>query len=165
MHRDCANPFFMLVTQSLRSRVSHPIKTKKHPPIIIMLPPDSSIEQTSTWTKYNRRLCDQCQGTCCSLAVEVKASDLLRMEVTDQFELEENPKKIAKRLKKEGLIEHFRQKDGIFTLARMANGDCIYLHPKTRRCTIYPQRPDTCRNHPQVGPRPGYCAFKAKSTP
>ncbi|MCF5394086.1 YkgJ family cysteine cluster protein, partial [Pseudomonas syringae] len=22
--------------------------------------------------------------------------------------------------------------------------------------------PDTCRNHPKVGPRPGYCAYKPK---
>ncbi|MCK5516299.1 MAG: YkgJ family cysteine cluster protein, partial [Desulfobulbaceae bacterium] len=37
--------------------------------------------------------------------------------------------------------------------------DCLYLDQKTRRCTIYTKRPDTCRNHPQIGPRPGYCAF------
>ena len=28
---------------------------------------------------------------------------------------------------------------------------------KTRRCTVYDKRPNTCRKHPQVGPRPGYC--------
>jgi Fe-S-cluster containining protein len=44
----------------------------------------------------------------------------------------------------------------------MASGDCIFLDTGTRRCTIYRQRPETCRNHPQVGPKPGYCAFRKK---
>jgi hypothetical protein len=44
----------------------------------------------------------------------------------------------------------------------MAGGDCIFLDCRTRRCTIYPLRPETCRNHPQVGPRSGYCAFRKK---
>jgi Fe-S-cluster containining protein len=28
---------------------------------------------------------------------------------------------------------------------------------------VYERRPDTCRNHPQVGPRPGYCAFRRRA--
>lgn len=87
-------------------------------------------------------------------------TDLVRMGVIDEFDLEEEPKKIAKRLKKEHIIEHFYAKAGLFTLTRMANGDCLYLNQKTRRCTIYQQRPDTCRNHPQIGPRPGFCAYQ-----
>jgi len=53
--------------------------------------------------------------------------------------------------------------DGIFTLTRMANGDCLYLDRQTRLCTVYAKRPDTCRNHPRIGPRPGYCAYQQKS--
>jgi Fe-S-cluster containining protein len=48
----------------------------------------------------------------------------------------------------------------MFTLARRANDDCIYLDGHSRRCTIYERRPRTCRNHPAIGPRPGYCAFR-----
>ncbi len=44
----------------------------------------------------------------------------------------------------------------------MSNNDCLYLDRKSRLCTIYDKRPDTCRNHPKVGPRPGYCAYKPK---
>lgn len=115
-----------------------------------------------TWVKYRGKMCTECDAGCCSLPVEVKASDLIRMEFMDEFELSENPKQIAKRLRKEGVIEHFHQKTGIFTLSRMANGDCCFLDPVLRRCTIYPRRPDTCRNHPQVGPRSGYCAFNKR---
>ncbi|MFO6335145.1 YkgJ family cysteine cluster protein, partial [Pseudomonas aeruginosa] len=36
------------------------------------------------------------------------------------------------------------------------------LDRKTRLCTIYARRPDTCRNHPRIGPRPGYCAYRPR---
>ncbi len=84
------------------------------------------------------------------------------MELVDVFEARDPAKEIAKRLRKRGLIEHFNFKSEIFTLARLANDDCIFLDQKTRRCTIYTKRPDTCRNHPRVGPRPGYCAYRRK---
>jgi uncharacterized protein len=94
--------------------------------------------------------------------VEVKIADLVRMQLLDAFEAEEPPKALAKKLKKSGVVEHFNFARGIFTLTRMANNDCIYLDGKTRRCTIYEKRPETCRNHPIIGPRPGYCAYRIK---
>ena len=97
------------------------------------------------------------------MPVEVRIDDLIRMGLVDEFEREEPAKKIAKRLDKAGLIEHFNFKNEIYTLQRKSNGDCQYLHPSTRLCTIYDKRPNTCRNHPQVGPRPGYCAYRPRS--
>jgi Fe-S-cluster containining protein len=123
----------------------------------------ADIDNIATWAKYNAKLCELCKATCCSLPVEVKAKDLVRMELVDEFELQDNSKKIAKRLMKERVVEHFHAKSETFTLARMANGDCLYLDHHSRRCTIYGKRPDTCRNHPQVGPRSGYCAFQNKT--
>lgn len=122
----------------------------------------ANVEDLTTWIKYKKKMCDHCKGTCCSLPVEVKAEDLVRLEVIDSFELEENMKRIFKRLSKEQLVEHYHAKTETFTLARMANGDCLYLDSATRRCTVYEKRPDTCRNHPQIGPRSGYCAFIPK---
>ena len=85
-----------------------------------------------------------------------------RLELVDPFEAEhEEPKQIAKRLQKAGLIERFNFKNNIFTLARRANGDCSNLDATTRRCTVYDKRPNTCRLHPQVGPKPGYCPYGA----
>ena len=34
------------------------------------------------------------------------------------------------------------------SLREHANGDCVYLDPQTRRCTIYPVRPIQCRTWP-----------------
>jgi Fe-S-cluster containining protein len=123
----------------------------------------ADIDNTATWAKYNKRLCDHCSACCCSLPVEVKPADLVRMQLIDEFELEEDPKYIAKRLMKQRVVEHFHAKSRTFTLARMASGDCVFLDSRTRRCIIYATRPETCRNHPQVGPRPGYCPFNRKT--
>ena len=96
------------------------------------------------------------------MPVETRLSDLIRLELVAEFERGEPPKNIAKRLMKEGVVERFNQKSGIFTLTRMGNNDCYFLDRKSRLCTVYDKRPETCRNHPRIGPRPGYCAFKPK---
>jgi Fe-S-cluster containining protein len=120
------------------------------------------VDRPETWTKYRSGLCDGCAANCCTMPVEVKLPDLIRLGLVDAFEAEHEPaKQIAKRLAKAGLIEHFNFKNSIFTLARRASGDCHYLDAVTRRCTVYERRPSTCRLHPQVGPRPGHCPYGA----
>ncbi len=119
----------------------------------------ANVDDLNSWVKYRRKLCRSCKGSCCSLEVEVKAKDLIRMGLMDSFELEEDLKTVAKRLRKGHVISRFHQKTEKFSLARLANGDCIYLDQQTRRCSIYSSRPDTCREHPHVGPRPGYCPY------
>ncbi|WP_312246323.1 YkgJ family cysteine cluster protein [Stutzerimonas nitrititolerans] len=120
-------------------------------------------DRLETWARYSNGLCRDCRATCCTLPVEVRIDDLIRLEVVDPFERDEPPRNIARRLSKAGIVEHFNQKHGIFTLTRLANGDCLYLDRQTRLCTVYAKRPDTCRNHPRVGPRPGYCAYQQKT--
>jgi Fe-S-cluster containining protein len=121
-----------------------------------------NVDNCDTWTRYRSGLCNSCAANCCTMPVEVKLPDLVRLELVDPFEAEhEEPKAIAKRLLKAGLIEHFNFKNSIFTLSRRANGDCANLDAKTRRCTVYEKRPNTCRLHPQVGPKPGYCPYGA----
>lgn len=121
------------------------------------------VDRLETWTRYRNGLCDSCVANCCTMPVEVKLADLVRLGLVDPFEAEhEAPKQIAKRLAKAGLIDHFNFKNEIYTLARRASGDCSFLDATTRRCTVYEQRPDTCRKHPQVSPRPGYCPYGAK---
>ena len=120
------------------------------------------VDNCNTWTRYKSGLCNSCAANCCTMPVEVKLADLVRLELVDPFEAEhEEHKQIAKRLQKSGLIERFNFKNNIFTLARRANGDCSNLDAKTRRCTVYDKRPNTCRLHPQVGPKPGYCPYGA----
>ncbi len=118
------------------------------------------VDRPETWTRYRKGLCDSCAANCCTMPVEVRLGDLVRLGLVDPFEAEhEEPKQIAKRLQKAGLLDHFNFKNEIYTLARRANGDCRFLDAVTRRCTVYEQRPDTCRKHPQVGPRPGHCPY------
>lgn len=136
----------------------HLTEPMKKPPLIAAADP----ERLETWAKYRPSLCRDCRATCCSMPAEVRIGDLIRMGLADEFERDEPAKQIARRLEKEGVIEHFNHKREIFTLARLTNGDCIYLDQRTRLCTIYDKRPDTCRNHPQIGPRPGYCAWQPK---
>ena len=121
------------------------------------------VDRTETWTRYRAGMCDTCVANCCTMPLEVRLPDLVRLGVVDPFEaLHEAPKQIAKRLEKAGLIDHFNFKREVFTIARRASGDCHFLDAKTRRCTVYEQRPETCRKHPQVGPRPHHCPYGAK---
>lgn len=122
----------------------------------------ADLDRTDTWIKYEKTMCHTCVSSCCTMPVEVRLSDLIRLELVAEFERGEPPKNIAKRLMKDGVVERFNQKSGIFTLTRMGNNDCYFLDRKSRLCTVYDKRPETCRNHPKIGPRPGYCAFKPK---
>ena len=96
------------------------------------------------------------------MPVEVKIPDLVRMGVITEFEAKEPIKKLAKKLKKDGIIDHLYFKEQIFMLVRFANSDCLYLDLTSRKCKIYKNRPDTCRDHPRIGPRPGFCAYEPK---
>ena len=120
------------------------------------------VNEISTWTKHKQRLCSDCRANCCTMPVEVKITDLIRMGAITTFEAEEPIKKLAKKLKKDELVEHFNFKNQIFTLVRLANSDCLYLDSKSRKCVIYEKRPDTCRNHPLIGPWPGHCPYEQK---
>lgn len=121
-------------------------------------------DDIETWVRYRNGLCDDCHAVCCRLPAELRVRDLVRLGVIDEFDLETDPKVLAKHLQKQGVIEHFNFRHALFTLARRSNGDCHLLDARTRRCTVYEKRPDTCRNHPQkIGPRPGFCPFRQKA--
>ncbi len=114
-------------------------------------------DRPSTWVRYRDGLCTGCYGGCCTMPVEVKAEDLIRLGVTDIDEVEGSKKKLAKRLIKEKIVASYREGTDLFMLAQRANDDCHYLHPKTRLCTVYDKRPGVCRQFPEIGPRPGFC--------
>lgn len=121
------------------------------------------VDRLETWSPYRKGMCERCVANCCTMPVEVRMPDLIRLGLVDPFEAEHEPfKQIARRLIKAGQVDHFNHKNELFTLARRANGDCHFLDAKTRRCRVYENRPDTCRKHPQVGPRPGHCPFGEK---
>src|SRR4051812_15165408 len=113
------------------------------------------IDRPSTWVKFtNPKLCEGCFAGCCTLPVEVKVSDLIRLGVTTEDEAAAGPKKLFRRLHKEGIVRRFHATTGLFILEQSKGRDCVYLHPKTRLCTVYEKRPDVCRSFPKIGPRP-----------
>ena len=123
------------------------------------------VDRIETWTRWRAGLCDSCAANCCTMPVEIRLPDLVRLGLVDAFEAEhEEPRLIARRLVKSRQVERYNQKDGIFTMARRANGDCQFLDATTRRCTVYENRPNTCRKHPQVGPKPGHCPYGTRRT-
>ncbi|MAH01550.1 MAG: Fe-S-oxidoreductase, partial [Pseudomonadales bacterium] len=99
--------------------------------------PAADIDRLDTWQKYRKGLCDTCNASCCTLPVEVRLDDLIRLGLVDEFERGEPLSRIAKRLQKEGVVGRFHQKSGIFTLSRMSNDDCLFLDTRSRRCTVY----------------------------
>jgi uncharacterized protein len=119
-------------------------------------------DNTATWAKYSAKLCRHCTAGCCRLPVEVKIPDLVRLGQLDEFCRHEEPRLLARQLIKRGIVEHFHARSATYTLSRRADGSCLFLDPHDQRCTVYANRPDTCRNHPLIGPRPGYCPFQRK---
>ena len=119
------------------------------------------VDRPQTWTRHRAGLCDSCNAHCCTMPLEVQLPDLVRLGLVEAFEAEHvEARLIARRLSKARLIDHYSPKLGLFTLARRASGDCQFLHPHTRCCTVYERRPETCRLHPQTkSPRPGWCAY------
>lgn len=117
----------------------------------------TDVDRPSTWKPYRTEMCKGCWGGCCTMPVEVKLSDLIRLELATEDEAAGSIKKLAKRLIKEGFVVSYRQGTEFFMLSQKANRDCLFLDSKTRLCTVYEKRPETCRQFPAIGPRPGFC--------
>lgn len=118
-------------------------------------------QRPSTWRPFSKGLCEGCWAGCCTLPVEANIADLLRLGVTTEEEASGSPKRLAKRLQREGVIQGFSVKTGIFILEQRYGRDCIFLG-KDRLCTVYDKRPEVCRKFPKIGPRPGWCPARPR---
>jgi Fe-S-cluster containining protein len=118
-------------------------------------------QRPSTWVKFRKGLCEGCWGGCCTLPVEVSASDLIRLGLTTEEEAAVSLKQLARRLEKERIIQAFNAKSQLFVLEQRYGRDCIFLD-RNRLCTVYEKRPEVCRKFPSIGPRPGFCPAKPK---
>lgn len=96
-------------------------------------------EDPKPWYRDGLRFqCTQC-GNCCTGAPGVVWVN------------EEEIAEIAKALDKpigEIRLMHTRSYRGGISLTEFANGDCTFLDPKTRGCTVYSARPRQCRTWP-----------------
>ena len=106
------------------------------------------------------------------MPVEVTAEDLIRLGLTGPEEIEDSPKRVAERLRRQGIIKNYREKSGLFMLEQKApkahnalkgsmqsgGNDCIFLDSESRLCSVYEKRPQVCRDFPERrGLRPGAC--------
>lgn len=120
-------------------------------------------DRPSTWVQYKSELCSSCRGSCCTMPVEIQASDLIRLKLLTEDEVQGSLKKSAKKLKKMGVINSYREGTDLFMISQKSNDDCYFLDSVTRLCTVYENRPDTCRDFPlKVGPRVKYCPYSKK---
>lgn len=120
-------------------------------------------DRPSTWIKYQDHYCGTCNASCCTMPVEVKAFDIVRLGLATQDDIDNSIKKTAKKLKKDGVISSYREGTDLFMITQRANDDCYFLDQKTRLCTVYDKRPDTCRDFPtRVGTRVSFCPYKKK---
>jgi hypothetical protein len=120
-------------------------------------------QRPSTWVPFKKTLCPGCWAGCCTLPVEVSASDLIRLELVDEEEAAVSLKAVAKRLLKERIIQAYNAKSQLFVLEQRYGRDCLFLG-RDRLCTVYEKRPEVCRKFPSIGPRPGFCPAKQKKS-
>lgn len=116
----------------------------------------------SSWRQYVKGLCDGCWAGCCTLPVEATGSDLVRLGLATAEEVDWSLEDVAEKLLKKRIIQTYEWKEQLFVLAQVSGRDCIFLHPKTRTCTVYDKRPDVCRKFPKIGPRPGFCPHRSR---
>lgn len=136
------------------------IMSKKNTPGFIQ----EHLKDLKRWSLYKKGMCETCEGLCCYMPVEIMVKDLIRMNILDEFHLELSEKEQIKEALKHPNILRYTPSTQKFTLAQKPDSSCIYLD-KQKKCTIYDVRPDTCRNHPKIGPRPNYCAYLKKEAP
>jgi Fe-S-cluster containining protein len=115
-------------------------------------------DRPSSWVSYSPGLCANCVAACCTMPLEVRLSDLIRLGLVEEGEA--SPKKIARRLSK--IVKSYRAASGLFLLQQKADESCPFLG-EDRLCTVYEKRPDVCRGFPStLGPRVSYCPYRKK---
>lgn len=116
------------------------------------------------WVPYKKGLCQSCEGLCCYMPVEITVVDLVGLGILTDFHLELSLKEQVKEALRNPAVQRYTPSTEKFTLAQRPDGSCYFLD-REKKCTRYEARPDTCRNHPQIGPRPGHCAYMKKTSP
>ncbi len=122
---------------------------------------EEHLKDLSRWTLYKKGLCDTCEGLCCYMPVEVRTSDLVRLGILVEFHLELSEREQIKEALKHPAVARYTPSTEKFTLTQKHDSSCFFLD-QNKRCTTYETRPETCRNHPKIGPRPNYCAYMKK---
>lgn len=95
--------------------------------------------------------CSRCPAYCCSYEqIGVKRSDIKRLAKHFGIDADTAEERFTKIRNGERVLRH--RQDAIYGSA------CMFLDPKTRRCTVYESRPAVCHEYPDK-PRCGYYDF------
>ncbi|MGA7614690.1 MAG: YkgJ family cysteine cluster protein [Thermoanaerobaculia bacterium] len=95
--------------------------------------------------------CSRCPAYCCSYPkINVSRSDISRIAKRFGVTVENARRRFTKIYEGERVLRH--QKDEIYGTI------CRFLDLESRRCTIYEDRPEVCREYPDT-PRCGYWEF------
>jgi hypothetical protein len=85
--------------------------------------------------------CSKCPAYCCTYEIiPVTKQDIARLAKRFEITEEEAEQKYTKVVDGQPCMRH--RHDEIFKTA------CQFLHPETRRCTVYEHRPTICRQYP-----------------
>ncbi|MGH7483365.1 MAG: YkgJ family cysteine cluster protein [Longimicrobiales bacterium] len=99
--------------------------------------------------------CDRCPAYCCTYArIVVEPSDIRRLAKRFGITAAQARKRFTKPGEERGERVLRHRHDTIFQTA------CRFLDPDTRRCTVYEDRPEICRDFPG-STRCGYYDFLA----
>jgi hypothetical protein len=116
----------------------------------------SKAASTKNDVKYD---CAKCPGYCCSYPrIVTTAKDIARLAKHFQVSVAEAKKRFTRRYRwaseddsiDERVLRH--REDTVYA------STCQFLHPETRRCTVYEARPGVCREFPN-GKTCGYYQF------
>ncbi len=95
--------------------------------------------------------CLKCPAYCCTYEnIGVGKRDVKRLARHFGLDYETAERRFTKMSDGDRVLRH--RKDEVFGTS------CMFLDPKTRRCTIYEARPAVCHTYPEV-PRCGYYDF------
>lgn len=116
-------------------------------------------ENPDSWKKYTKNSCNTCVATCCSMPIEIRWEDLVRLNFVEEDDIFKPLKSIVAKLKKEKVITAYREESGLFAFKQTAEGKCRYL--VGNKCGVYEKRPLVCRAFPTtMGWRHGFCPQK-----
>ncbi len=116
-------------------------------------------ENPKSWIKYTKNSCKGCVATCCTMPIEVRWEDLVRLNLIEDSELSKPLKTIVAKLKKEKVITAHRPESGLFAMKQTSEGKCRFL--VGNKCGVYKNRPLVCRAFPiEMGWRHGFCPQK-----
>ncbi|MFY7871348.1 MAG: YkgJ family cysteine cluster protein, partial [Limnohabitans sp.] len=74
------------------------------------------VDRCETWTRYRAGLCNDCAANCCTMPVEVRTADLVRLGWVEAFMVEHVPvRQWARQLEKSGRLERYNARTGLFT--------------------------------------------------